>query len=96
MTDLKKLAACPLTTREKETLLVRVNDLLRFLGAPGDWGYGTRLGDLTLDLLSLRAQIGGTATREELDAREDAAETERREHQLELDPSLLSGAAHAS
>lgn len=38
----------------------RVDDLLRFLGAPGDWGYDTELGDLTLNLLRIRGLINRT------------------------------------
>ena len=30
----------------REVLLLRLDDLLRLLNAPGDWGYGTKLGEL--------------------------------------------------
>jgi len=53
----RALSASPLRDAERATLLVRINDTLRFLGAPGDWGYGTRLADLTLELLWLRQQL---------------------------------------
>lgn len=32
---------------EAAILQMRVDDLVRMLGAPGDWGYGTKLGELT-------------------------------------------------
>lgn len=57
MSGTKQLCTHPLDQAEKEMLLVRVDDLLRTLGSPGDWGYGTKLGDLTLHLLALRAEI---------------------------------------
>lgn len=33
--------------KNRERLLLRIDDLLRLLGAPGDWGYDTKLGELT-------------------------------------------------
>lgn len=46
-----------LRPHERATLEVRLNDLLRFLNSPGDWGYGTPMADLTLYLLEFRAQL---------------------------------------
>jgi hypothetical protein len=46
-----------LSERERGTLETRLNDLMRFLGAPGDWGYGTPMADLTLYLLNFREQL---------------------------------------
>lgn len=46
-----------LKPNERATLDVRLNDLLRFLNAPGDWGYGTPMADLTLYLLNFREQL---------------------------------------
>ncbi len=42
---------------ERATLEVRLNDLLRFLNAPGDWGYHTPMADLTLYLLRFRQKL---------------------------------------
>lgn len=47
----------PLSEAERAKLLLRLDDLLRFLGAPGDWGYGTQLGDLTIELKRLRLRV---------------------------------------
>lgn len=60
----RAISASPLRETERATLLIRINDTLRFLGAPGDWGYGTRLGDLTLELLWLRQQLQNSAALE--------------------------------
>jgi len=46
-----------LRPNERATLEVRLNDLLRFLNAPGDWGYGTPIADLTLYLLQFRQKL---------------------------------------
>jgi len=43
-----------LKVHERAKLEVRLDDLLRFLNAPGDWGYGTPMADLTLYLLKFR------------------------------------------
>jgi hypothetical protein len=42
---------------ERATLELRLNDLLKFLNAPGDWGYDTPMADLTLYLLRFRQQF---------------------------------------
>lgn len=57
-----RLCANPINADEKGRLLARVDGLLNFLGAPGDWGYGTELGNLTQYLLRLRPQIDTKAT----------------------------------
>lgn len=49
-----------LRPNERATLDVRLNDLLKFLNAPGDWGYGTPMADLTLYLLNFREQLDRT------------------------------------
>lgn len=41
----------------REVLLLRLDDLLRLLNAPGDWGYGTKLGELTNLLLIARDDL---------------------------------------
>lgn len=51
------LAACPLSYDETVKLEGNLMPLLRYLGSPGDWGYGTKLGRLTEVLHGLRAEI---------------------------------------
>lgn len=48
---------------ERATLEVRLNDLLRFLNSPGDWGYDTPMADLTLYLLKFRAELNKSENR---------------------------------
>lgn len=51
MTAYSDFCALPpndVTDAERIRLLMRLDDLLRVLGAPGDWGYDTQLGKLTL------------------------------------------------
>jgi hypothetical protein len=43
----------------REVLLLRLDDLLRLLNAPGDWGYDTKLGELTKLLLIARDDLRG-------------------------------------
>ena len=47
----------PLTQKEAEKLHAQICVLLRTLNAPGDWGYGTQLGQITQDLYVVRAEI---------------------------------------
>ena len=51
------LVACPLSEVEKARLLAYLEPLLRHLGAPGDWGYETKLGRMTIRLSELRNDI---------------------------------------
>ena len=48
---------CLLHLLARDVLLLRLDDLLRLLNAPGDWGYGTKLGELTKLLLIARADL---------------------------------------
>ena len=41
----------------REVLLLRLDNLLLLLNAPGDWGYGTKLGELTKLLLIARDDL---------------------------------------
>jgi hypothetical protein len=43
----KALPGNELSSRETELLRHHLDDLARFLGSPGDWGYGTKMGELT-------------------------------------------------
>lgn len=51
------LVAHPLNDAEKAKLLLRLDDLLKFLGSPGDWGYSTKLGVMTQTLTVLRREV---------------------------------------
>lgn len=51
------LCSHPLTRKEAETLLAQIGPMLRLLNAPGDWGYGTQLGNITQDLYTVRAEV---------------------------------------
>jgi len=57
------VARHPLSEREKTILLLRIDDLLRFLGAPGDWGYGSQLATITQGLAVLRDNIDQSPAR---------------------------------
>lgn len=59
------LCDSPLSKREAIQLEANLMQLLRFLGAPGDWGYKTKLGQLTLDLLAVRHEIHKATLQEE-------------------------------
>jgi hypothetical protein len=45
-----------LRPEELAMLKLRMGDLLKFLGAPGDWGYDTPMADLTIQLLQFSRQ----------------------------------------
>lgn len=51
------LCTSPLSYDEAVRLEAELMPLLRYLGSPGDWGYGTKLGRLTEMLHGLRAEI---------------------------------------
>lgn len=55
----QKLPLCetPLSRDEAIRLEACLMPLVRFLNAPGDWGYETKLGRLTQELHGLRADI---------------------------------------
>lgn len=57
----KNLPANELRSRERERIELRLDDLIRALGAPGDWGYGTKLGELTQILHLQRAALAETS-----------------------------------
>lgn len=46
-----------LTATEKARWLDALDNLLRFAGAPGDWGYGTKLGMTTEHLHKVRQDV---------------------------------------
>jgi hypothetical protein len=52
-----KLACRQLTNHEKDRLLENLYPLIKYLGAPGDWGYGTELAKLTIYLHELKQEI---------------------------------------
>lgn len=51
------LCSSPLNSEEALQLEINLMPLLRYLGSPGDWGYKTKLGILTIFLRELRAEI---------------------------------------
>lgn len=51
------LSSSPLSKEEVLRLEANLMPLLRYLGAPGDWGYETKLGRLTQVLHGLRSDI---------------------------------------
>lgn len=54
---IKPLVAHPLSLHECEQIMALLGPLVRYLGAPGDWGYGTRLGDATVLLRDLYNEV---------------------------------------
>lgn len=58
------LARQPLTTAEKVRLQALLDPLVGFLGRPGDWGYGTKLGDLAIRLRVLQDEVALHQTKE--------------------------------
>lgn len=51
------LCSSALSRDEAIRLHENLMPLLRFLGSPGDWGYETKLGRLTIVLGNLRAEV---------------------------------------
>lgn len=63
MTDIP-LCASGLSPDEKQRLLGLLTALAGFLGAPGDWGYGTRLSRFTWATLDICAAVRSAPTTE--------------------------------
>lgn len=59
------LCGSALTAEARARLDENLKSLLRFLGAPGDWGYDTQLGRLTILLDGLRRDIWTSAVQQE-------------------------------
>lgn len=58
------LAASPLSEEERARWISGIEPLLKYAGAPGDWGYGSQLGILTKHLHRVKASLeqeGGAA-----------------------------------
>ena len=53
------LVASQLSEVDRAVLIRLVGHLADFLRAPGDWGYGTKLGDLTDRLIAVRRELRG-------------------------------------
>lgn len=51
------LSTCPLNQSERERWLDVLSVILRYAGAPGDWGYESKLGMTTKHLIELRQEI---------------------------------------
>ena len=62
--DQLPLAESALTIEERARWINVLDPLLKFAGAPGDWGYQSRLGIITKHLHAIRAELvkeGGAA-----------------------------------
>lgn len=42
---------------ERDRLLAHIDPLLAYLGAPGDWGYGTVLGQFAIELREIQHAV---------------------------------------
>lgn len=67
----KPYADCPiaelaLNAAERQEAIAALRDLMLALGAPGDYGYDSKLGRLLQDVNELRREIERTPTREPL------------------------------
>lgn len=51
------LAECELSPEERARWLAVLDQLLKYAGSPGDWGYESKLGRLTLVARDLRRDI---------------------------------------
>ena len=58
------LSSSPLSHDEAVKIETLLDPLLRYLGSPGDWGYETKLGLMTLELKRLRSEIRSQASNE--------------------------------
>lgn len=52
-----KLCASALSPVEQARLLGLLDSLAGYLRSPGDWGYGTTLGNLTISVLNAREAV---------------------------------------
>lgn len=55
------LSESPLSPKERARWISEVGALLKYAGAPGDWGYGSQLGILTKHLHRVRAELSSDA-----------------------------------
>ncbi len=62
-----------LSVSEQVRLQMRLGDLRAFLGSPGDWGYGTKLGELARLLQKLDHEIEAWVGDEEDEEKEGSA-----------------------
>lgn len=51
------LAACELSPEERARWLAVLDPLIKYAGSPGDWGYESKLGRLTMVASDLRRDI---------------------------------------
>lgn len=66
-TAITKLAALPINAVEQARILGLLDALCGYLGSPGYWGYGTRLGWFTSAALQLRAEVRADNAEERTD-----------------------------
>ncbi len=51
------LATTSLNAKEQARLLGLLDALAGYLGSPGDWGYGTQLGNFTIQVFAIRDAV---------------------------------------
>lgn len=56
------LAACPLSIEERARWINVLDPLLNYAGRPGDWGRSSKLGQLTMKLMQVRAELADAST----------------------------------
>lgn len=61
MSESIPLCRSPLSIAEQQRLLGLLDALNGFLGRPGDWGYGTVLGNLAIVALNARADVASAS-----------------------------------
>lgn len=72
MAKLLDLPLGRINATERDRLLEEISPLLKYLGAPGDWGYGTKLGELTFFLHQVHAEVQQTEISAQGDVADDA------------------------
>lgn len=56
------LAVCPLSIEERARWINVLDPLLSYAGRPGDWGRTSKLGQLTMQLMQVRAALADAST----------------------------------
>lgn len=51
------MATCQLSIEERARWINVLDPLLKYAGSPGDWGYESKLGLLTMRLLEVRREL---------------------------------------
>jgi hypothetical protein len=56
------LASCAPSLEERARWINVLDPLLRYAGSPGDWGRESKLGQLTMRLMQVRAELADAST----------------------------------